>query len=244
MPHKLIGPALPYMALGAVASMLNCGLRGVFHSIGNWGTVLELAAEGRRAEALQAVFALFLGHIFIECVDCVDNSSVRRARIIFTRRVKHGVLGALLSQDYAYFDRHEPGVLQDRLNRDSSELGDNLINFPQRVIHRVMWILVNVAFVVALAPRALLVPAACPLLVTLPLQYYCFRANRQRDRRQSKAQERAVAATSEVLREVRTVRQFAMEPAEVCRYAESEGALADVEECMTTSKELTDLFFW
>ena len=47
-----------------------------------------------------------------------------------------------------------PGVLQDRLNRDSNELGENLVRFPQRMIHRVSWILVNVYFICAACPPA------------------------------------------------------------------------------------------
>ena len=48
---------------------------------------------------------------------------------------RNGVL-AILRQDFQYFDRTAPGVLQERLNRDAAELGQDLIRFPQRLIHR------------------------------------------------------------------------------------------------------------
>ena len=242
--YRLIRPALPHMLVGGAAAVVNCCLRGVFHSIGGWTRCLELALEGDRAASVQAIFVLWLGHLAIECIERIDSSYVFRAQALFTARIREGVLTAMLTQDYEFFDRHAPGVLQDRLDRDSAELGENLVRFPQRLLHRVAWIGVNVLFVVQTAPSTLLLPALAPLLVTLPLQYYCFKANRRSEARQSKAQERAVATTSEILREIKTVRQFAMEPAECCRFAESEGLLAHAAEAMQGQRQLTDWLFW
>ena len=44
--------------------------------------------------------------------------------------VRNGVLRQMVRQDFEYFYRNSAGVLQDRLNRDASELGSNLIMFP------------------------------------------------------------------------------------------------------------------
>ena len=46
----------------------------------------------------------------------------------------------MVRQDYEYFDKNSTGVLQERLNRDADELGDNLIGFPQEMLEKITWI--------------------------------------------------------------------------------------------------------
>ena len=43
--------------------------------------------------------------------------------------------------DYEYFDKNSAGILQERLNRDANELGNNMIMFPARNIQRIAFIL-------------------------------------------------------------------------------------------------------
>lgn len=209
---KLIRPALPFMCAGALSTMVNSALRGYFHSIGNWGSCIELAAKGQQEEAVQALFALWLGHMVIEFVQRLDTSYMLKAEILFKKRVKAGVLGAMLSQDYEYFEKNQAGVLQDRLNRDSNELGENLVRFPQRTLSRVCWLAVNVVFIYCSCPTALLFPAISPIFVMIPLQYYCFKVQAKSHASESKVTETAVASTSEIIRGTLTVAKMFIEP--------------------------------
>ena len=54
------------------------------------------------------------------------------------------------------------GVLQERLNRDANELGNNLILFPARNIQRVTFILSNLSILFTDIPRPLLLPCFLP----------------------------------------------------------------------------------
>mmetsp|Transcript_29674 Transcript_29674/g.66538 ORF Transcript_29674/g.66538 Transcript_29674/m.66538 type:complete len:348 (-) Transcript_29674:93-1136(-) len=107
---KLIRPALPYMAAGAFFSVVNCSLRGYFHSIGHWSACIEIASTGNRPAAVQALFSLWLGHMVIEFIERLDSSYVFRAEVLFKQRVRDGVLSAMLSQDYEYFDKNNSGL--------------------------------------------------------------------------------------------------------------------------------------
>merc|ERR1719230_1316524 len=240
----LIRPAMPYMAVCGVAALVNCSLRGTFHQIGFWARVVETAAAGDVRGAYALLFSLWLGHMVIEYVTRFDECYGHKAESLFGRRIRNGVLSAMLRQDFEYFDRTAPGVLQERLNRDAAELGENMIRFPQRLLHRLAWMSVNVFFLYRQTPTRLFVVALLPLFVMIPLQYFVFRWNRRCHSRQRKVAEKAVAATSEILREIKTVRQFAMEPRESCNYARGELTRAAAEERMTCARQGMDWGFW
>ena len=240
----LIQPAVPYMLICGISAVINCSLRGTFHQIGRWAAVVETAASGDTSGAYRLLFTLWFGHMVIEYVTRFDECYGNRAELLFGRRIRNGVLAAMLRQDYEYFDRTAPGVLQERLNHDAAELGQNLIRFPQRMIHRVSWIGVNVYFLFRETPFRLASVAVIPLFVMIPLQYFVFSRNRRSHSRQRKITEKAVASTSEILREIKTVRQFAMEPTESCNYARGELSRSFMEEHMNTTRQLTDWVFW
>ena len=241
---ELIRPAAPYMAVCATAAVVNCSLRGTFHQIGRWAEVVETAAAGDVKGAYALLFSLWFGHMVIEYVTRFDEVYGQRAESVFGRRIRNGVLAAMLRQDFEYFDRTAPGVLQERLNRDAAELGQNLIRFPQRLIHRLAWMGVNVYFLYHQTPTRLFCVSMLPLLVMIPLQYFVFNWNRRCHSRQRKVSEQAVAATSEILREIRTVRQFAMEPRESVNYARGELARAAQEQHMACARQGMDWGFW
>ena len=95
-------------------------------------------------------------------------------------------------------------------------------------------------------PPELVFPALAPIVIMLPMQCEClkpvlrrlrcvanlfpflvafvFKSQGKSRARQSKMEEKTVAVTSSVLREIKTVRQFAMEPQEGFNSSESETA--------------------
>lgn len=81
----------------------------------------------------------WVGHLVIEFVERLSGCWGFRARSTFQMHLKNGAISAITRQDYEYFDRTSPGVLQERLNRDAEALGQNLINFPQRMFEKVAW---------------------------------------------------------------------------------------------------------
>ena len=68
-------------------------------------------------------------------------------------------------------------------------------------------------------PRELLLPCFLPCVVTTAAQYLMFRVFRKYQTRERRIEEENVKLTAEVLREIKTVRQFAMEAEETANYA-------------------------
>lgn len=86
--------------------------------------------------------------------------------------------------------------------------------------------------------------AVLPVLFMVLMQKFMFDLVDKSEERERKMTEEGVSSTSEILREVKTVRQFAMEPSEAAKYARNETSkVALVEECHTI-RVLMDSFTW
>ena len=75
-------------------------------------------------------------------------------------------------------------------------------------------------------PPLLFVAAVLPLCVMVPLQYWVFLWSSKANSRQNRVDVEATAATGEVLREIKMVRQFAMEKAESVKHARAQLVVA------------------
>jgi ABC-type multidrug transport system fused ATPase/permease subunit len=221
---KLIRPVLPNIGAACAITIVRHVLCGRYHQIGIWASVIEGAAGGDMQLALETLFQIWVGHLIIKFFEFTEDTYAKRAQSLFGQRVRSGVLAAMIRQDYEYFDKTPAGVLQDRLNRDADKLGDNLIYYPKDMFARATWIVVNLVLVMVQTPLPLFLAACVPVLFMICFQYFIFRKFKRSEERQRKVDEEAVAATSQVLRQMKTVRQFAMEPMEAANYASAEQA--------------------
>jgi ABC-type multidrug transport system fused ATPase/permease subunit len=241
---KLLGPVLPLIIVTIFISVFVAALRARFHQIGPWQQSVDAAATGDRATALAIIGETLAGHWVIHFFGILKDTYDKRASIQFSQRVRSGVLSAMLRQDYEYFDKTSPGILQERLNRDANELGENLITFPRRMLERITIIVTILYLVLDQMPFALFSIAILPVLFTICMQIFMFDKVHQSEERERKMTEEGVSVTSEILREVKTVRQFAMEPCEAANFARNETTKTlMVEECHTF-RVLMDRFTW
>lgn len=240
----LVRPVLPAIIVTCAAQILNSSLRGAFHSIGNWTRILELGKAGEMAVAVSELKYLWIGHLVIEFVERLSSCWSFRARSSFQMHLKNGAIAAIVRQDYEYFDKTSPGVLQERLNRDTDALGNNLISFPQRMFEKLSWISVNIAFVYMQCPTRLFVAAMAPLMVMVPLQYGIFKWQSKVESRMNRVDVEATASTGEVLREIKMVRQFAMEKAEAVQHSRAQLTRHVETEAIHTTIQLTEWGFW
>jgi hypothetical protein len=241
---KLVGPVFPLVIVTCVLTMIQAVLRARFHQIGPWQQSVDAAGAGDRAGALVIIGETLAGHLVIHFFGILQDTYNKRAGTIFGQRVRSGVLSAMLRQDYEYFDKTSPGVLQERLNRDANELGENLIGFPRRMLERITVIITILYLVLNQMPFSLFQVAVLPVLFTVFMQRFMFEKVHQSEQRERKMAEEGVSSTSEILREVKTVRQFAMEPYEAANYARNEtNKIRMVEECHTF-RALMGHFTW
>merc|ERR550514_720454 len=147
----------------------------------------------------------------------------------FRLQVRSQLMRCMVRQDTAFFDIFPSGVLQERLNNDAEQLAGKLFDLPIRVLHNACMLLSNTYAVYCLRPDI------CGMIF-LPLpfmslaQYFIIRYMNQNRQRQRKIGEQSAAGTMEVLKEIRTVREFAMEAEEAEKFAANSGYRAEIEE--------------
>ena len=180
------------------------------------------------------------------------RAHMMRVKGKFKLDVRNEVMRALIRQDTEYFDHHETGVLQERLGSDAEELGENLFQIPYETMQSLA-IVVGAAIQMGMVDPSFIPICFAPLPCASFLQRFvikfisecssgsvttrhhqlsdadrCCRAVRMRER-QRKLSEEAAAQTIEVIKEVRTVREFAMEGKTADRYCSSAAHRANVE---------------
>eukprot|EP01052_Picozoa_sp_SAG31_P040535 SAG31_NODE_5893_length_2270_cov_1.878858_1_plen_95_part_10 len=70
---------------------------------------------------------------------------------------------SILHQDREYFDFHQAGVLQERLNRDTGELSHAIIQKPKNFISAITRIIVKCIFVYKTSPALFGVAMSVPV---------------------------------------------------------------------------------
>jgi ATP-binding cassette subfamily B protein len=180
----------------------------------------------------------------IKFFELLGSTVTLRAESLFGQRIRTAVFAAMTNQDFEYFDQNQPGILQSRLTKDADEIGENMIHFPRRLFSRVTFVIANLWIVYIQAPTDLFVAAALPVLCMITFQYFMFSRFRKMHERQRKVSERAVLGTAEVLREIKTVRQFAMERKEANLFQQGELARNSMTEAMNTERSMLETFSW
>jgi ABC-type multidrug transport system fused ATPase/permease subunit len=226
----LLRPALPALAIAMPANVFAQGLQSVYYQIGRWNYIGEAAAAGDVAASLYWTLELGAGHLLVWFFEALTQCYTSRAQGVFAYQLRGSVMRSLVQQDYEYFDKNPAGVLQERLNRDADILGSNLIQLPQEFFGQIAKASIALVQVYLVVPRWLFVTAVAPLPVIVALGFVLEKWQSRMRKRSRKLTEEAAASTGEVLKEIRTVRQFANEDAEVGRYMDTEGLKITLEE--------------
>jgi ABC-type multidrug transport system fused ATPase/permease subunit len=219
---RLLWPVLPPLLVAVPCCMAAEALQSIYYQIGRWQLVGEAAVAQQDEMVLYHLLDLGLGHLLIWFFEVVRDSFSGRASAMFGQGVRSGVMEAILHQDFEYFDRHSAGALQERLNRDAEELSNNFINLPQEILGKVACIIFTLIQVAMVCPSDLFMLALSPLPVITFLHYRLQKFHSSMEGRSRKLAEEAAATTAEVLREIRTVRQFSNERHEAYGFAQRE----------------------
>mmetsp|Transcript_114529 Transcript_114529/g.318906 ORF Transcript_114529/g.318906 Transcript_114529/m.318906 type:complete len:899 (-) Transcript_114529:183-2879(-) len=147
----------------------------------------------------------------------------------FRLQVRSQVMRCMVRQDVAFFDIFPSGILQERLNNDAEQLASKFFDLPMNMIHNFFMLISNV-YVVFTLKRELFFMIFVPLPVVSVAQYFIIRWMEKIGERQRKIAEHAAAGTMEVLKEIRTVREFAMEMEEADNFYANSSYRADIEE--------------
>jgi ABC-type multidrug transport system fused ATPase/permease subunit len=219
---KLLGPCLPALALAIPANMAGQGLQSVYYQIGRWNRIGEAASAGDMDMVMYWVVEIGIGHVLVWFFEMMSDAYETRATGVFGYNLRTSVLRSLLQQDYEYFDKNPSGVLQERLNRDADLLGRNLIALPMDITGQATKASIALIQVYYAVPRWMFLVCVAPLPVVIVLGRLLDTWRNNMLQRSRKLTEEAAATTGEVLKEIRTVRQFANEDHEVYSYSRTE----------------------
>jgi len=239
----LITPLVPTLLMCVVLMMVATLFQSIYHQIGYWMIPVEMAVagdwEGMRGKLLQ----IFCGHVVFDVLNTVRSAFQDRACAQLHASVTKGVLKSLLQQDYEYFDRTSPGVLQERLNHDARKLGANLVQFPQEILQMSINVLVALVTVYINVPTDVFLLGICPLGPIVVLQFFVVKFWQRMDAKMRKLDENSAASTGETLREIKTVRQFAMESQECGKFTLNSARSMLLKEQVSTSHRMLGLLF-
>mmetsp|Transcript_92953 Transcript_92953/g.199349 ORF Transcript_92953/g.199349 Transcript_92953/m.199349 type:complete len:938 (-) Transcript_92953:380-3193(-) len=150
----------------------------------------------------------------------------------FRCKVRSEIMRSLVRQDTAFFDIIPSGVLQERLNKDAEELAEKAFDMPLTLIHFSCMMLTNAYTMYAIKPEIFLLICIPMPLISLA-QYFVIKFMNRMKSRQIKIGEHSAASTMEVLKEIRTVREFAMETEEAENFAANACYRSEIEEFST-----------
>jgi ABC-type multidrug transport system fused ATPase/permease subunit len=138
-------------------------------------------------------------------------------------------MNSMVRQDMKFFDVFQSGILQERLNHDSEQLASKLFHIPHRLVH-LTFLLGSVMYTLYNLSPGLFSTVALPIPLASLASYKIIKYMHRMGKRQRKIGERTAANTMEVLKEIRTVREFAMENEEAEKFAAQSAYRAEIEE--------------
>jgi len=160
-----------------------------------------------------------VGFLFSRPIEMLAGSYGDRAGKAFSAPLRRAVMGAIMKQDSEFFDFNSSAVLQERLNRDTDELVENLLWLPRQTIEFIFRVIQRVITLYFIAPAMLW---AC-LSFNVPLFTVIILATSvplERLREQcNRSGEDSSAETLMILQNIMTVRQFSMERKEKDKYS-------------------------
>jgi len=167
----------------------------------------------------QGHLILFIvGFLFSRPIEMMASILVDKAARDFSGPLRKAVMGSIMKQDTEYFDFNPSAVLQERLNRDTDELVENMLKVPQHTLEFVFRVIQRTVTLYFVAPAMLW---AC-LSFNVPLFSIIIIATSKPLRRlygqRARSNESATADTLEILQNIHTVRQFSMEKEEKNKY--------------------------
>uniref|UniRef100_A0A7S4QJ93 ABC transporter n=1 Tax=Alexandrium monilatum TaxID=311494 RepID=A0A7S4QJ93_9DINO len=240
---QLMYPILPLLLVAVPAQMIAEGLQSIYYMVARWALVGEAAARGEDDVAVWHLIDLALGHLAIWFFEFITRTYSMRAQMTFLKNLRTGVMRALLQQDFEYFDKNPAGALQERLNRDAEKLGGNIIELPRDILGKVTCISLATYQVASVCPRKMFILAMLPLPLAAFMQHKLQKVIGSFDSRGRKLAEEAASSTAEVLKEIRTVRQFATERRETTRFGHAELMRAEVTETAAVITGAFDYLF-
>lgn len=176
--------------------------------------------------------SFFFKWVFFVLMHVVGLSLMNKANSQFSLKIRTAIMSSMMRQDVEFFDRTPSGVLQERMTKDSGDLSQNLLEEPRHFLRCVAVIVSNLYVLYGISPK-LLFWAFLPVPVVAYVQYQAVKSRRRTNLRMRNMSDQAAADTAEIIKEIRTVREFAKELNEASKFKAMSSYRASIEELAT-----------
>ena len=235
----------PWQALYWSGTLIRC-FAGV--SWGFWyGRIMSLPSivltdappEVALVEAGRQSLLMFVWFLFNWPLDQIAHQLINNTQAFFTLGLRDAVMESILYQDREFFDFNQAGALQERLNHDTGMLSHNIIRQPADFLQAICQVVSKGGFIYHVSPSLFKASIALPVPLTTCLCWASIEYLRKLHRKIHKVNEVAASGTIDILKEVTTVRQFAMEEKEHQRYSTTNLFRRILERRLATSDRFT-----
>jgi len=225
----MVAPLLGYYAVAVMLMVFDSSFGAMtWHGM---ATILDGIDDGTMTlpELRQVCFSNFV--IFLFCVFSHLTARAICCKVTsqFRLRVRSEVMHCMVRQDMAFFDIFPSGILQERLNSDAEKLAEKFFDLPMTVIHNFFMLISNIYVVYTMKPELFFL-IFVPMPIVSIAQYFIIKYMEAQGERQRKIAEHSAAGTMEILKEIRTVREFAMEVEEAENFYANSSYRANIEE--------------
>jgi ABC-type multidrug transport system fused ATPase/permease subunit len=220
---RLITPHFPKWLAGTLILMATetCFAFLRAWSFGLAQSLTQLPGPHTMANTLRDCITLGIGYILIFPIDTVGDALIDDVEAEVQLKLRSAIMSTVLAQDREYFDTHQVGELQERLNNDTALVARMAIAQPKTLCSSITRFTANAIVMAFLSPQLALLALALPVPFSIAVGLIAVRLTRRQNKKIGRANDRAAAGTIEVLRELSTVRQFGMEREEVSMYCET-----------------------
>ena len=202
-------------------------------------TLTTVIDAGTKARAAKSCLTMGLAYLLNFPIDTLGDVLVDDVEAEVLLKLRSSVMATVLSQDREYFDAHQVGELQERLNRDTAEVARSAIAQPKALLSILTRIATNSGVLLTISPRLAWLALCVPVPFSIFVAVISLKQTRRQNRKVGRVNDRAAAGTIEVLREVSTVRQFGMERVEVAKFCETATWRMQLERRLRVSSMIT-----
>merc|ERR1719450_116623 len=185
----------------------------------------EMTLEDLRAVTLQT----YLKFIFCVFAHLSSWAFTHKVTADFRLKIRNQIMLNMVRQDMKFFDFYPSGILQERLNNDAEQLSSKMFHLPIRLVDSFFRLISCVLMLYSLEPQLFFV-VAVPIPIIAVSCHFIMRFQRALGQRQRKIGEHVAANTMEVIKEIRTVREFAMEGEEAAKFAAQSSYRCEIEQ--------------
>jgi len=170
--------------------------------------------ESKTAEGiLYAIKMVLVKLVFIRVLDWCGCQVFNRVVNQFRLDLNNNIMASITQQDTQFFDFHTTGILNERLGRDCSALSTYMFRVPRDIL-RITAHCIGIMYTIVQIDSTIFCYAVLPIPILIIVQRYLIRYMRKVSERMNKMNEKTATSNQELLKEIRTVREFVMEKQE------------------------------